>query len=47
MGLTEEEIQAVIEPQIAFHAQMKEEVQYYERIKRIHAKLFQLFRLIV
>ena len=34
MGLTDDEIQAVIEPQITFHAQMQEEVQYYERIKR-------------
>lgn len=34
IGLTEEEINTVIEPQITFHAQMEEEVQYYEKIKR-------------
>lgn len=34
MGLTEEQIDRVIEPTICFYEQLKEEVAYYERIKR-------------
>lgn len=34
LGLTDEEVRIAIEPQITFHEQMKEEVDYYERIKR-------------
>lgn len=34
MGLTEEQIDRVIEPTICFYEQLKEEVSYYERIKR-------------
>ncbi|WP_037289493.1 helix-turn-helix domain-containing protein [Saccharibacillus sacchari] len=34
LGLNDEQIERAIEPQIAFHEQMKEEVAYYERIKR-------------
>jgi ribosome-binding protein aMBF1 (putative translation factor) len=34
LGLTDEEVKIAIEPQITFHEQMKEEVEYYERIKR-------------
>jgi len=33
LGLNEEEVEIAIEPQISFHEQMKEEVEYYERIK--------------
>lgn len=34
MGLTEEQIDRVIEPTICFYEQLKEDVAYYERIKR-------------
>lgn len=34
MGLTEEQIKRVVEPTISFHQQLKEEVAYYERIKK-------------
>lgn len=34
MGLTEEQIQRVVEPVISFYQQLKEEVAYYERIKK-------------
>lgn len=34
LGLTDEEVRIAIEPQITFHEQMKEEVDYYEKIKR-------------
>ena len=34
LGLTEEQIDRAIEPSISFHEQLKEEVEYYERIKR-------------
>lgn len=34
MGLTEEQIDRVIEPTVCFYEQLKEEVAYYERIKR-------------
>lgn len=34
IGLTEEQIDRVIEPTICFYEQLKEEVSYYERIKR-------------
>ncbi|MFS0728349.1 transcriptional regulator [Paenibacillus sp. 1P07SE] len=34
MGLNEEQISMAIEPLISFHEQLKEEVEYYERIKR-------------
>ena len=34
MGLTSEQITKAIEPTISFHEQLKEEVEYYERIKR-------------
>ncbi|MFE1244701.1 helix-turn-helix domain-containing protein [Fictibacillus sp. NPDC058756] len=34
MGLTDEQVQVAIEPQISFHEQLKEEVEYYEKIKR-------------
>lgn len=33
-GLNDEQIANVIEPNISFHEQLKEEVEYYERIKR-------------
>jgi DNA-directed RNA polymerase specialized sigma subunit len=34
MGLNDEQIDMAIEPLISFHEQLKEEVEYYERIKR-------------
>jgi DNA-binding XRE family transcriptional regulator len=34
MGLEEEHIELAIQPYISFHEQLKEEVDYYERIKR-------------
>lgn len=34
LGLTEEQIDRAIEPSISFHEQLKEEVEYYEHIKR-------------
>lgn len=34
MGLNDEQINMAIEPLISFHQQLKEEVEYYERIKR-------------
>ncbi len=34
MGLTEEQIQRAMEPSYSFHEQLKEEVAYYEKIKR-------------
>jgi DNA-directed RNA polymerase specialized sigma subunit len=33
-GLSDEEINRAMEPTIAFHEQLKEEVEYYEKIKR-------------
>lgn len=34
MGLTQEQIEKALQPSISFHEQLKEEVVYYERIKR-------------
>lgn len=34
MQLSEEQIEMAIQPLISFHEQLKEEVKYYERIKR-------------
>lgn len=34
MGLTDEQIDMAIEPLLSFHEQLKEEVEYYEKIKR-------------
>jgi DNA-binding XRE family transcriptional regulator len=34
MGLSEDHINLAIQPYISFHDQLKEEVDYYERIKR-------------
>lgn len=34
MGLTEDQINLALEPAMSFHEQLKEEVEYYERIKR-------------
>lgn len=34
MGLSGEQINRAIEPSISFHEQLKEEVEYYEHIKR-------------
>ena len=34
MGLTNEQIEKALQPSITFHEQLKEEVVYYERIKR-------------
>lgn len=34
MGLSEDQIELAIQPYISFHEQLKEEVDYYERIKR-------------
>ncbi|MGI5879951.1 MAG: helix-turn-helix domain-containing protein [Syntrophomonadaceae bacterium] len=34
MGLSAEEVHRAMEPSMAFHEQLKEEVEYYERIKR-------------
>ncbi|MDN4524929.1 helix-turn-helix domain-containing protein [Fictibacillus fluitans] len=34
MGLNSEQIEMAIQPLISFHEQLKEEVKYYERIKR-------------
>lgn len=34
MGLEKEHIELAIQPYISFHEQLKEEVDYYERIKR-------------
>ena len=34
MGLTKEQIEKVLQPSITFHEQLKEEVTYYERIRR-------------
>lgn len=34
LGLDEEHIEIAIQPYISFHEQLKEEVDYYERIKR-------------
>lgn len=34
MGLNDEQINMAIDPLISFHEQLKEEVEYYEKIKR-------------
>lgn len=34
MGLTEEQVEKALQPSITFHEQLKEEVIYYERIRR-------------
>lgn len=34
MGLNEEQIELAVQPLISFHEQLKEEVNYYEKIKR-------------
>ena len=34
MGLTSEQVEKALQPSITFHEQLKEEVIYYERIKR-------------
>ncbi|ADC49339.1 hypothetical protein BpOF4_06395 [Alkalihalophilus pseudofirmus OF4] len=34
MGLTGEQVEKALQPAISFHEQLKEEVAYYERIKR-------------
>jgi DNA-directed RNA polymerase specialized sigma subunit len=34
MGLDEEQIELAVQPLISFHEQLKEEVNYYEKIKR-------------
>ncbi|MCD1258943.1 helix-turn-helix domain-containing protein [Paenibacillus athensensis] len=34
MGLTHEQIEIAIEPTLSFHEQLKDEVVYYEKIKR-------------
>ena len=34
MGLSSEEIERALAPTLSFHEQLKEEVEYYERIKR-------------
>ena len=34
MGLTEEQVVKALQPSITFHEQLKEEVVYYERIRR-------------
>lgn len=34
MGLTEDQVNRAMEPALSFHEQLKEEVEYYERIKR-------------
>ncbi|MEK5071495.1 helix-turn-helix domain-containing protein [Sporosarcina sp. FSL K6-1508] len=34
MGLTEEQVEKALQPSITFHEQLKEEVVYYERIRR-------------
>ncbi|BAQ10001.1 hypothetical protein OXB_1530 [Bacillus sp. OxB-1] len=34
MGLTKEQVEKALQPSITFHEQLKEEVIYYERIKR-------------
>jgi DNA-binding XRE family transcriptional regulator len=34
LGLTEVQVSKAIEPMISFHEQLKEEVEYYEHIKR-------------
>ncbi len=34
MGFTEEQVNHALEPSLSFHAQLVDEVQYYERIKR-------------
>lgn len=34
MGLEEDHIDLAIQPYVSFHEQLKEEVEYYERIKR-------------
>lgn len=34
MGLTNEQIERALQPSITFHEQLKEEVVYYERIRR-------------
>ena len=34
MDLTDEQVKKALEPSICFHEQLKEEVEYYEKIKR-------------
>jgi len=34
MGLTSEQVEKALQPSITFHEQLKEEVTYYERIRR-------------
>ncbi|QGQ94164.1 XRE family transcriptional regulator [Paenibacillus psychroresistens] len=34
MGLNDEQVNMAVEPLISFHEQLKEEVEYYERVKR-------------
>jgi len=37
MGLSQEEVKLAIEPMLSFHAQLKEEIEYYELNKRLDA----------
>ena len=34
LGLTEEDVSRAMEPTLSFHEQLKDEVEYYEKIKR-------------
>ena len=43
MGLSEEEVCRAMEPSMSFHEQLKEEVEYYERIKRFDFEALENF----
>lgn len=44
MGLSAQEVCRAMEPSRAFHEQLKEEVEYYERIKRFDFEALENFR---
>ena len=44
MGLSADEIRRAMEPSMSFHEQLKEEVEYYERIKRFDFEALENFR---
>lgn len=43
MGLSADEIRRAMEPSMSFHEQLKEEVEYYERIKRLDFEALENF----
>lgn len=43
MGLSDDEVIRAMEPSMAFHEQLKEEVEYYEKIKRFDFEALENF----